>query len=63
MNGTKLLGAISTLVLLAAFSPLAADPSFQPQPEQADKILVVKSESKLRLLKAGRVHLAALGWM
>jgi murein L,D-transpeptidase YafK len=55
MNGSKLLGAISTLVLLAANSPLAADPSHQAQPEQADKILVVKSERKLHLLKAGRV--------
>lgn len=55
MNGTKLLGAISALVLLAAFSPLAADPSHPTQLEQADKILVLKSERKLHLLKAGRV--------
>ena len=55
MNCTKLLGVIVSLVLLAAHSPLAADPSPQNQPEKADKILVLKSERKLHLLKAGRV--------
>jgi murein L,D-transpeptidase YafK len=55
MKGTTLLGLILALALISVNSPLVADPSHDARPETADKILVLKSERKLQLLKAGRV--------
>ena len=46
-------GMLCALVMHVA--PAAADPSFSPAHEQADSVLVVKSERKLYLLKAGRI--------
>jgi murein L,D-transpeptidase YafK len=55
VNAPRLCGWLLGLALAGASLPLAADPGFEPKHEQADKILVVKSERKLYLLKAGRV--------
>jgi murein L,D-transpeptidase YafK len=46
-------GMLCALVMHVALA--AADPSFSPAHEQADSVLVVKSERKLYLLKAGRI--------
>lgn len=46
-------GMLCALVMHVA--PATADPSFAAAHEQADSVLVVKSERKLYLLKAGRI--------
>ena len=55
MNARVLFGLLCGLALLRVGAPAAAEQSFPSRHEQADKVLVVKSERKLHLLKAGRV--------
>lgn len=53
MKSRWLWGMLCALVMHVA--PAAADPSFSTAHELADSVLVVKSERKLYLLKAGRI--------
>jgi murein L,D-transpeptidase YafK len=55
MNARVLYGLLCGLALLSVGGPVLAELGFAAHHEQADKILVVKSERKLHLLKAGRV--------
>ena len=55
MNTRVLYALLCGLVLLRVAGPVAAEQSLPSFHEQADKILVLKAERKLHLLKAGRV--------
>ncbi|HLF10093.1 MAG TPA: L,D-transpeptidase family protein [Gammaproteobacteria bacterium] len=55
MSARVLFGLLFGLALLRVGAPVAAEQSVPSRHEQADKLLVVKSERKLHLLKAGRV--------
>jgi murein L,D-transpeptidase YafK len=55
MNTRVLFGLLCGLALLRVTAPVTAEQTLPSFHEQADKILVLKSERKLQLLKAGRV--------
>lgn len=55
MNATGTALRRASVLLLAAAAMLSMQDAQASQPEQADKVLVLKSERKLQLLRAGRV--------
>jgi murein L,D-transpeptidase YafK len=55
MKTTGTVQHIAGLALFAVATAFAAPPTPASQPDQADRILVMKSERKLHLLRAGRI--------